>query len=77
MPVMTGQEMISLIRDISPKLPVIVVSADIQSTTREDCMSLGVQHFLSKPVSEPELVKTVKLVLNIKSEGHCVEAING
>jgi len=50
MPEMDGLDMIDAMRARGQRAHVIVVSADIQDTTRERARALGVAAFLSKPV---------------------------
>ena len=64
MPQMSGQELLQRLREMSSSIPVIVISADVQESTREECFQLGVKHFLSKPLSKSELIETLKLVLS-------------
>lgn len=35
-------------------IPIIVITADIQEITRDDCLSLGARAFLNKPVDHDE-----------------------
>lgn len=61
MPEMDG---IAALKEISEKkiqLPIIVVSADIQETTKKICMNLGAVGFVNKPVKGESL----NSVLNI------------
>jgi DNA-binding NarL/FixJ family response regulator len=41
-------------------LPVVVVTADIQSSTREMCESLGVSGFLQKPARGEAICRMVE-----------------
>jgi twitching motility two-component system response regulator PilH len=47
-------------------IPVIVISADIQETSKEKVLSLGASAFLNKPPKDNELKITLAKVLNIK-----------
>jgi CheY-like chemotaxis protein len=49
MPGQTGQETLVTIRTLDPALPVVILSADIQETTRTRCMEAGATAFVNKP----------------------------
>jgi CheY-like chemotaxis protein len=52
MPGMNGVEVVSILRDEGFTPRIMVVTADIQDTTRKRCLDLGVADFLNKPVDE-------------------------
>lgn len=43
-----------------PDIAVVVVTADIQETTRARCRELGAKGFLNKPVDASELCRTLE-----------------
>ncbi|KXB09482.1 hypothetical protein AKJ60_00180 [candidate division MSBL1 archaeon SCGC-AAA385M11] len=45
------------------QVPVIVLTADIQDSTRKRCMDLGVEAVLNKPPKQAELVSEVEKLL--------------
>ncbi len=55
MPEMTGIEFLAAVREHEIETPVIVATADIQRTTREECAELGAWAVVSKPVDAAEL----------------------
>ncbi len=55
MPNMTGMEFLSTLREQGSELPVLVVTSDVQDSTREECMMLGAAELLNKPVNEDRL----------------------
>jgi chemotaxis protein CheC len=59
MPGFDGLTFIDTLRARGVQAPVIVVTADIQRSTREECMRRGVSAVLSKPVSVAELGRAV------------------
>ena len=59
MPVVDGQTFLASLRAQGSKVPVIVVSADIQTTTRQKCMALGISAFLNKPQRMDELLACI------------------
>ena len=60
MPVMDGQEFLRRFREQNTATPVIVLSADIQSSSRETCESLGISGFINKPVKAQALAACVQ-----------------
>lgn len=56
MPEMDGFALLAELKKRGSKIPVIVVSADIQNTAREKCLSLGATGFLNKPPKRDELI---------------------
>ena len=69
MPKMDGFAFLSELQKKKSVIPVIVVSADIQDTTRKKCMDLGVRHFLNKHLEEDLLRDAVDDVLHHEREG--------
>ncbi len=55
MPEKSGLDVLSAFREAGCDTPVLVLTADIQSTTRELCEQLGAAGFLNKPVDEAAL----------------------
>jgi len=55
MPDMGGIEALEKLAAAGVKTRILVITADIQDTTREKCLKLGVAGFLNKPVDEGEL----------------------
>ncbi|WP_430817643.1 response regulator [Carboxylicivirga sp. RSCT41] len=64
MPRMTGLQLLEALQDYKNRPEVIVVSADIQESTRQRCQELGAKAFLSKPVMQGELLKKVNQLFN-------------
>jgi CheY-like chemotaxis protein len=56
MPGMSGLETLKELRTICPQTKVMVISADIQTSTRDELIAAGAQAFLNKPVSRAELL---------------------
>jgi len=59
MPEMDGKEFLKRLRDSGDQTPVLIISADIQTASREECESYGISGFLNKPVDPQELKKQV------------------
>jgi len=60
MPEMGGIEVLKALREKADSAPVIILSADIQETSREQCFKLGAFEFINKPPNENELRGIVK-----------------
>jgi CheY-like chemotaxis protein len=64
MPKMDGIAFVTALREQSIHLPVVVLTADIQEARREQCLALGVKHFLQKPPRKGELLQAVDELLH-------------
>ena len=60
MPVLDGFEVLRALQERGDRRPVIVVSADIQETTRDRVLALGARGILNKPVKNDVLVAKVR-----------------
>jgi len=61
---MYGLEVLQKLRQLDPRARVVVVSADIQTPSRELAREYGAEAFLSKPVEEADVLSAVSAVLN-------------
>ena len=68
MPEMDGFGVLDTLNKKGIKIPVVILSADIQQTSRDKCMSFGVLDFIRKPPKEQELLDAVKKALDSKME---------
>jgi two-component system, chemotaxis family, chemotaxis protein CheY len=59
---MYGLEVLQKLKELNPSLPVIVVTADIQRTTRDQVKDAGAAAMINKPVNKEELVEVLDLV---------------
>jgi CheY-like chemotaxis protein len=64
MPRMNGLELLRELRSRGVVTPAIVVSADIQKSSRDACAALGVHRFLNKPFADDELQSAVTSALS-------------
>jgi CheY-like chemotaxis protein len=55
MPVLDGIGLLRGLRKKGCKIPAVVVSADIQEKTQQECLQLGARAFLPKPVNETKI----------------------
>lgn len=62
MPIMGGIETLQKIRDRGYQYPIVVLTADINDSTRQMCLKLGVSGFINKPTHEREILKLIKAV---------------
>ena len=61
---MYGLEVLKKLRELDPGARVVVVSADIQTPSRDLAREHGAGAFLSKPVDEAEVLSAVDALLN-------------
>lgn len=62
MPDMNGIEVLEALAKRGDALRILVVTADIQDTTRARCRELGVTVFLNKPVDEAPLREELRAI---------------
>lgn len=62
MPGMGGVEFLRKLKERNIKKPVVVVSADIQETTRKECMDLGAVGFVPKPLKGESLANLLNII---------------
>lgn len=55
MPSMNGREVLKSLKNSGYAAPVIMVTADIQETTKKECINLGAAGFINKPVKGKSL----------------------
>ena len=60
---MYGLEVLTKLRELNPKLPVVVVTADIQKSTREQVHAAGAAAIINKPLKREELASVLGTVL--------------
>lgn len=59
---MYGLEVLQKLKELNPSLPVIVASADIQRSTRDQVKEAGAAGMVNKPVNRDELAEILELV---------------
>ncbi len=62
MPEMTGEELLKRLKSEGYDAKAIVVSADVQSRTRDEIKALGVLEFINKPVTPDKLETVINLI---------------
>lgn len=61
---MYGLEVLAKLRELDPDVRVIVVSADIQTSSREMVKAAGASAFINKPAQPAHVVAVLQEVLN-------------
>ncbi|NET31999.1 MAG: response regulator [Cyanothece sp. SIO1E1] len=64
MPELDGYGVLQALREQGSKIPVIVLSADIQDSARQQCLELGAHAMLQKPPKAPEIREVVRTALS-------------
>ena len=60
MPEMDGYQVLEELQNQDIATQVIIVSADIQETSKQRCLSLGAAKVLNKPVQEEDVVRILE-----------------
>ncbi|MBU1701240.1 MAG: response regulator [Candidatus Eisenbacteria bacterium] len=68
MPKMDGLEFLERLREGEHDLPVIVLTSDVQESTRELCLEFGAAEFLNKPIVADRLRLAVESFLGPQGE---------
>jgi CheY-like chemotaxis protein len=66
MPELDGFGLLKALREQGSKIPVIVLSADIQDSARQRCEELGAFMMLKKPPKAPEIQAAIQKALDSK-----------
>ncbi|OPX66651.1 MAG: response regulator of RpoS [Methanoregulaceae archaeon PtaB.Bin056] len=66
MPELDGYGLLRLVREHRLPIPVLVLTSDIQKTTRAECLALGAVDVLNKPVKKEELLPALEKALGGK-----------
>ena len=75
MPIMSGLEMCSIIRDENTAIPIIVTTAHSETQFFQEAINLSINMFLLKPIDSTQLYNTIKItaeniLLKVKSEAN-------
>ncbi|HZM03307.1 MAG TPA: response regulator [Candidatus Saccharimonadales bacterium] len=60
---MYGLEVLQKFQQLNPKLPVIIATADIQRSTRDQVKAAGAAAMVNKPINKEELAEVLDIVL--------------
>ncbi len=61
---MHGLDVLKKLREIDKQVKVVIVTADIQSFTREEAEEAGATAFLNKPLAAELVLNTVKAIMS-------------
>jgi two-component system chemotaxis response regulator CheY len=61
---MYGLEVLVKFRELNPRLPVIIATADIQKSTREQVKAAGAAAMINKPLKKDEVTEVLQTVLS-------------
>lgn len=67
MPEKDGIQVLKDLHDANNTIPVIMLTSDVQDSTRDECLSLGARAFLNKPVKSDELLPVINSLLTPQS----------
>lgn len=74
MPVMDGYEAARKIREISPDVPIIAMTADVITGVKEKCEACGISQYISKPFDPDRFLGLIRDVLLQQREGDMVQS---
>ena len=60
---MYGLDVLAKLRELDPAARVVVVSADVQSSSQEMVQAAGASGFINKPIDRAHLIQAVRSVL--------------
>ncbi len=63
MPEIDGLKILKALQDAGSRVPVVVMTADIQESVRQQCLSLGAAAFVNKPAQAEDIRREVDTVL--------------
>jgi len=62
MPIMNGVQLLEHMKSLGVTLPVIVLTADVQDSSKDRCLELGATTFLIKPVKQDQLRRVLQSI---------------
>ena len=68
MPESDGFELLENLQQQNVKIPAVVVTADVQTSTHKQCLELGAAAIVNKPVNSDTLQQTLAKVLDVNQE---------
>lgn len=70
MPNINGNDFIKMIRDIDMEIPIIIISAHLNSDILEESINYGIQGYIQKPINHKSLEKQISQIKNQLQEKH-------
>ena len=67
MPMMDGLKLVSMVRK-DPKhkdIPIVIITTEGAEEDRQRALALGANAYISKPIQAPQVISTVKKLLNM------------
>jgi CheY-like chemotaxis protein len=68
LPEPNGFEILEILQKENFQIPVIVITADTQATSKEKCLSLGAQTIIYKPPKPDALMAAIQQAIGLKEE---------
>lgn len=68
MPDIDGFQVLKVMQSKHIRIPVVVITADVQDTTREKCFEYGVKKIVYKPVDEKKIADALAEVLDSQGD---------
>jgi len=62
MPERSGQDLLRLIKEFDQQSKVIVITADIQKSTRDELNQMGALAFFNKPLNNENIAQLIELI---------------
>lgn len=65
MPLMDGFKMLQVIRQDArlAALPVVIITTEGKDESKERAASMGVRHYITKPINQGQVAKTIREIL--------------
>jgi CheY-like chemotaxis protein len=63
MPIMDGVQVLEQLESQGLKLPIVVLTADVQEWLKTRCLELGATTFLNKPIKQAQLQEALQQIL--------------
>jgi DNA-binding response OmpR family regulator len=67
LPSLDGMHLLSAIKEINPRVPVIIISGQGDAATVVSCLKCGAENFLTKPLQQDMLLKVIDQALSISA----------
>lgn len=68
MPVMNGYEAAAQIRKLDRKVPIVAMTADAISGVEEECRSVGIDYYISKPFEPEKFLSIIVDILRLQGD---------
>lgn len=63
MPVLNGYDAAARIREMSPDIPIVAMTADVIQGVKEKCEAFGIHYYISKPFDPERFIQTISDIL--------------